>query len=226
MKSLLFLFVLVLLFAPVVSAANVDAEFTVPFNQKYDLKRQCYNNGTYCSSSAVCNATVFYPNGNTLISNSEMTNQIAFHNYTFAQGDLNQLGLYKTGITCNDPSGDIIGNAFNDFFFEVTGDGQQSSPFPYQIGIAVLAFALIVVGKINEELGFLQIMGSIAMVIFGVVTLWPGYSGINYSNLMGQGIGAIALGIGFWFMIENSFSRDKQAERFTQENDGRFHGFD
>ncbi len=61
------------------------------------------------------------------------------------------------------------------------------------------------------------------VLIVGVITLWPGYSFINYSNLQGQAIGYSSIAFGLYFLINDSFSRDKQTDKFSQdvEDDGR-----
>ncbi len=219
----IFILILLALVMPLVIAEEV---ITIPFNQEYDLKRQCFNNGTYCSSATVCNLTVNYPSGVNLVNNVLMTNQISFYNYTFPAVNISQFGRHISSVTCVDTGGDIHGNGFDTFIIEVTGDGGTERQFPIQIVFGLIGIALIVVGQFKEDLRIFQTFGGIMLMIFGVITLFPGYSGINYSNLMGQGLGMSGIGLGFYFLIERSFSRNKQAESFDQEfeDDGRFHG--
>ena len=55
------------------------------------------------------------------------------------------------------------------------------------------------------------------MMIMGVITIYPGYSFINYTTLLGKGLGFILIGLGFYFLIEDSFSRNKQEDRFESQ---------
>lgn len=205
---------------------NAEIELTIPFNQEFDLKRPCFNNGTYCSSSAICNVTISYPNGDTLTSNQRMTNQLSFHNLTLTNFNISQLGIMPTTMICNDPGGDIKGNAVDTFEIEVTGDGFKPNVFPIEFSIFILGIVLVFVGKFKEDLSLFTTFGGIILMVMGVVTLYPGYSGLNYSTLQGQLIGVGGIGVGFFFMIERFFSRDKQVEYFDQDDDGRFHGND
>lgn len=223
--SLLFFLFLVL---PLVSAQEITTDdITIPFNQLYDVKRQCFNNGTFCSSTATCNLTIINADGHADVANLEMTNQIAFHNRTIL---VNALGIGTGTMVCEDSGGDLDGKNFDQFRVEVTGDGLKFQVFPYQFFILIIGIFGIGLGKWKEDLGLLQIMGAIIVMIFGVITLFPGYAGINYSNLSGQSLGIASLGIGFWFMIEQSFSLSRQVESFQQDDDGRdlddgrFHG--
>lgn len=223
--SLLFFLFLVI---PLVSSQEITTnDITVPFNELYDVKRQCFNNGSFCSTSATCNLTIINSAGHADVANLEMTNQNAFHNRTIL---INALGIGSATMTCEDSGGDLDGKSFDQFRVEVTGDGLKFQVFPYQFFILIIGIFGIALGKWKEDLGLLQIIGSIVVMIFGVVTLFPGYAGINYSNLIGQSLGVASLGIGFWFMIEQSFSINKQVETYQQDddgrdfNDGRFHG--
>ena len=53
----------------------------------------------------------------------------------------------------------------------------------------------------------------------GVITIYPGYSFINHTTLLGKALGFILVGLGFYFLIEDSFSRNKQEDSFDAEND-------
>ncbi len=176
--ALLFIFLLVG-FSSFVFAKSL----VFPFNQELDLKRPCFNNGTWCSTSAVCNVTVFYPDDSVLVNNQLMTNQISFHNFTITNTDINKIGIYSTSITCTDTGGDLAGNGFETFTFEVTGDGLKSSPFPIEFSVFLLGIVLIIVGKSKEDLRFFQFLGSILVLIMGVITLYPGYSNFNFANV-------------------------------------------
>lgn len=70
----------------------------------YDLKRPCFNNGTYCDSSFACNFSMFLPNGTTVINNQEMTNQVSFHNITLSAVDTQIKGTHAATMICTDGS--------------------------------------------------------------------------------------------------------------------------
>lgn len=218
MRRVFVLLVFLLSVLPLVSAA---IEFEHPFNKELDLRRPCFNNGTYCSGSAVCNLTVEYPaNFGLLLDNQIMTNQNSFHNYTFTATQINRLGVYEASMVCSDGSL----NGEDTFEFQVTGDGNESNVFPTELSLLILGLFLIGVGTMTEKLRMFKFLGAILTMVMGVVTLYPGYSGLNYSNLQGLALGSIGIGFGFYFLIQDSFSFDKQVETFSQEDDGRFHG--
>ncbi len=213
MKPLIFLF-LILLVLPLVSA---QTELTFSFNDEVDLKRPCFNNGTFCSSSALCNITVIYPDGNLLLDNEPMTNQVSYFNKTIAQGGINQLGFYPSIMSCCD-----LGNCGADTFdIEVTGDGLPNQVFPIQFVIIILSFFLIGLGYFFDGLRMFKHVGSIILMILGVITLYPGYSFINYTTLFGKAIGFSAIGLGFYFLIEDSFSRDDQEQTYSEFSERR-----
>jgi len=211
---------LFLIVVPLVSAQEV---ITIPFNQEYDLKRFCFNNGTYCSASAICNLSIYYPHGNPLVNNQVMTNNVSFHNYTLFASQINRLGDHIAQMSCIDSAGDIVGNGFQTFTLKVTGDGFQKDKFPLEFVILGFGILLIIVGKMKEDLSLFQHVGAIIIMVFGVITLYPGYGNINYSNLTGQSLGFGTIGLGFWFMIERFFARDEQMEYYdSQPEEGRF----
>ena len=220
------LIALVFVFVLVGSFVIAEVELTIPFNQEFDLKRQCFNNGTFCSSGAVCNATIFYPDGTVLTNNQEMTNQNSFHNLTLTNFNISQLGIMSASMVCDDPNGQLIGSNFDTFEIDVTGDGFKSLPFPLEFSIIALAFILIGVSYTTDRLRLFRVIGGIMAMAMGVVTLYPGYANLNYSTLQGLIVGLTTIGLGFFFTISDAFSFDKQVDHFDQEDDGRFHDID
>ena len=53
-------------------------------------------------------------------------------------------------------------------------------------------------------------------MIMGTLTLFPGYNFINHTNLFGLSLGTILIAMGFYFLVEDSFSRKGQQEGFGQ----------
>lgn len=225
-KKVMVLLALCVFSLTIVSAADL----TFPINTQIDLKRPCFNNNSFCSTSAFCNLTMFYPDGELWINNNQTTNQISFYNFTLQKSDNKKFGVHQAIMVCCDPNGDIKGCGKDTFTIEVTGDGQSFNVFPYQFIILIGGILLIISGKWKEELRLFKHLGSIIVLIIGVVTLYPGYGFLNYSNLIGQVVGFSAIGFGFYFLVEDSFSRKKQAEWVQQDweevDDGRFHSND
>lgn len=205
-------------------------ELRFPYNTQFDLKRACFNNGSYCSSIAQCNITVIHPSANILLDNAPMTNNVSFHNITVFQDSNNELGIHQASMACCDN-----GACGTDTFeIEITGDGFEADIFPLEFSILIAGLVLIVVGTTQEKLRLFKHLGAILVMVMGVVTLYPGYANINYSTLQGLALGSGSIGLGFYFLIEDSFSRDEQQEGFAQPNqkenkdleDGRFHDND
>ncbi len=200
-----------------------DIEETIPFGTNFNLHRPCTNNGTQCSPVAVCNISMIYPRGNTLFENVSMTNEGGGRfNVTLSQENVSELGVYKAYSCCTD--GGLSG--CDTFEVEVTGDGFNSQQFPREFFFFVIAFGLMVAGVFSDKLRIFKHVGAMFLMIMGVVTLYPGFANINYTTLIGKGIGFGAIGLGAYFFIEGSISRDEQEERFSQKqnipDDGRF----
>lgn len=93
--SIIFLILFLLSF----SFINAE-DFTYKQNSIIDLQINCYINGSYCSNLSICNLTLSYPNNTIMVFNQQMTNQIAYHNYTLPDSSIN--GIYPTSIVCCD----------------------------------------------------------------------------------------------------------------------------
>jgi hypothetical protein len=215
MKKILLVLMLGIFLISFVSAID----YTFPYNTEYDIKRPCFNNGTFCQSSFTCNVTYLYPDGSVVLDNVQMTRTATYYNVTITQSLNNKLGVYQGIMSCTD--GTVSGG--DTFEAEVTADGFKSIPFPWQFAIFGLGFILIASGKVNRDLSLFQTAGSVIIFLMGIITLYPGYSGINYSTLMGLGLGTIGIAGGGYFMIEGSLSRDKQVDTYDYQDDGRFH---
>ena len=217
MKSpFLLLFLIFLIGIPFISASD-----TIYFqvNTEFDLKRPCFNNGTYCPISSTCNITISHPDGSLMITDTDMTADTSFFNITITQEQNDALGIHRGTMVCCD-----VGDCgFDTFNIEITADGFQARQVPFQFLVVILGFVLIGVGLIQERLRILKHAGSMLVFIMGVLTLYPGYSFINWTTLMGKALGFIFIGLGGCFFIEDSFSRDKQVDYYDQEDDGRFH---
>jgi hypothetical protein len=141
----IWLFALMLLVLPLVSADVYEAETNI------SLTQSCYNNGTYCSGSAVCNISVFSPTGEVLVNNLEMTNQNAFFNYTLSDSNTSEFGDYEYRIMCEDSG---LSN-FGIFAFEVTPSG--TSPTTAHAIFYVIAFIFSIVFFLLALLGGIKL---------------------------------------------------------------------
>lgn len=213
MRNWIFVIVLVFLIVPLVSADNQlpEAQYYAQQYSFLDINRGCIMNGAYCSPSTNCNLTLYNPNGNVLLANKPMSNNISFYNVSV--GQLIDFGYHKADMTCsiNNLSGS------DTFYIEVTADGKPSQTFPYQIVIIIIGFILTLIGLYIKEYSIIKNIGSIMMMVMGVVTLYPGYSYINNTTLTGWMIGVITIGLGFFFLMSDYFAEDKQQEYYSQE---------
>ncbi len=192
---------------------------TFQHNNAFDLKRGCSDLGFFCDSSFNCNITLIYPDGTILRDNQLMTDATSYRNITIVQSENNQLGFIKAIQSCN--NGTSAG--LETFDIAITADGKKFQVFPTQFPVILLGFLFIILGIVttNERLRLFKHIGSLILLVMGVVTLYPGYSFINWSNLMGKSIGFSLIALGFYFLIEDSFSRSEQSERFQQDFEER-----
>jgi hypothetical protein len=198
--------------SPLLSATT---EEVFQFNKQFDLKRACSDNGFFCGNSFNCNITLIYPDGTLLKNNELMTNFVSYRNITITQSQNNQLGIIEVIESCNN----VSDAGLDTFEIEITADGKPSQIFPTQFFPIILGFLMIAFGLFQERLRLFKHVGSLIIMVMGVITLYPGYSFINWSTLMGQTLGAVFIGLGFYFLIEDSFSRELQEEYYSQDNE-------
>jgi hypothetical protein len=193
-----------------VSFVTAEEDPTFQFNTDFDLKRGCSVSGFFCGPSFTCNITLVYPDSSLLRDNVLMGDQGSYRNISIPSVENNQLGFMRAIQSCNNGS-----NAgFDAFDVAITADGRKFQVFPTQFVIIILGFLLVGAGFITDRMRLLKIAGSMLLMVMGVLTIYPGYSFMNYSNLMGWGLGVIIIGIGAYFLLEGSFSRDNQDEHF------------
>ncbi len=220
MKFIMFLTLLVLI--PLVSSQEDVTSFTFKQGEDVNFSFVCLTpTNDYCSTTTQLLMTLeksSQSGGNLiLLSNHSLTGNPTFFNTTLPTLET---GKYSAIIISP-------GSNFNEsqFTYLVNDTGRNENVFPIQFSILGLGLLLIIVGKFREDLSMLQHIGSMMVMVMGVSTLYPGYSGLDGSNIQGLALGSSSVAIGFWFLIERSFSRKKQDENFTQdavEDDGRF----
>lgn len=101
--KILMIFVMLLLVLPMISAQE-EPKFLTKVGVELDYKDNCFNNGTFCNPTSLCNLTVLYPNSTILLDNQPMTNQLSFHNFTFTGEEINAVGFYQSIVICKDGS--------------------------------------------------------------------------------------------------------------------------
>ncbi len=202
---------------------SMASALTFQQNNAVDIKIICINAG-FCSASGFCNVSVFSPQDITLLNGIQATqsSNLAFHNFTLNSTQTSSLGEYSVGGFCKDGSVTQL----VDFNFDVTANGKPFQAFPNQFAVIALGFILVMFGLFNQRYSLLQKMGSIILMVMGVLTLFPGYNFINHTTLFGLALGSALIGIGFYFLIEDSFSRTEQEERFNQDQGGREEEFE
>lgn len=97
---------------------------------------------------------------------------------------------------------------------------------PIEIVILAIGYILMMFGASNGRFRIMKYLGSILCMVIGVVILYPGIEGIARSSLIALALGTISISLGFYFLIEDSFSHDRQVDHYNQHDDGRFHDDD
>ncbi len=213
MKKLMLVFIIgMMLLVPTVLSLS---DPTFQFGKGFDLKRSCSDRGFFCDSVFDCNITLVYPDGTLLKDNELMTDSTSYRNITISELENNQLGIVSAIQSCNNGT---VGGLEN-FNVVITADGKEFQIFPQEFTIIIIAFLLISCGLLIERLRLFKHIGGMLLMVMGVITLFPGYSFINYTTLLGKALGFSLVGIGFYFLIEDSFSRDDQDNSFEG---GRF----
>lgn len=193
---------------------TIISSLTFQQNKEVDVRIVCINAG-FCSSTTDCNVSVFAPDQELLLSGIQATPtaNLASYNFTLNSSQTVQLGEYTVGGFCLDGS---VTNVI-DFTFDVTADGKPFEKFPNQFAVILLGFLLIAFGLLDPRYTFMKSMGSLILMVMGVLTLFPGYNFINHTTLFGLVLGSTLFAIGFWFFIEEAFSRAKQEPKFDQD---------
>ena len=183
-KLILFIFIGILLVLPLVIADEQDHDYTFKLNQQVDLKRPCWNNGTYCTAAATCNLTVLYPNSTILISNEDMTNSVSYFNKTLTP---TVTGLYFCIMTCEDAAE----HGSETFYFDVTLSGVDPGASNPMVSLGIIAlifgiacFFLFISSQLNDAGP--KIFFLLASFVFMIGSLAVSYVIAFESNLASQ----------------------------------------
>lgn len=139
--------------------------------QIIDYKKNCINNGAYCSDTAACNITSYYPNGSLMIGNKLMSNNGYYYNYTFQTFNScnDYCGIYRIDISCYDGGK----NGTQTFYAEVNPTGikpsdQRTSTTGRAIwiifGIAIMLFVAFLLIQNNAAKYSLLVFSMIMLV--------------------------------------------------------------
>ena len=231
--SLLFLFFFLLVLTPFVSAIppvqtnintaiGVQVEFTeiefIENNQFHLFNAHAFNisNGLELTNDTTsCVFSMFDNVGFHVINEVSMNYEMDAMDwdYNVTATNFTRNGEYEGLIHCNTST---IGG-FVSFGFEVTQDGFEDVSFPKQFSVIAFGLILIMFGILNVRYTLLKHMGSLVLMVMGILTLYPGYNNISHTSLFGLALGSALIAIGFWFLIEDSFSRAEQEETFEQD---------
>lgn len=197
-SSTLIFFMLALLFvSPLILAETntIDVQDVFKSGQTVDYKKPCFNNGTYCSSSATCNYTMYYPNNDLLIDNKPATNKIAYYNYTFVAPAT--IGIYKVDMTCIDV--DLKGS--ETYYFEVTGSGFNNT-IGFYFFILLVSAGIIISGFMIKD-AWIAILGTFGLYFLGIYIILNGIMGMkDFVTTWATGI--ILLGIAGYISVNSA----------------------
>ncbi len=146
-------YVIILILMAIIPLISAVETLTYQIDTNITIRESCHNNGSLCSSSAICNITVFNPKGVNLVDNLAMTQDpsLAFFNFTINSTDSDTIGFYRYDIVCSD-----VGNTnFGSFNLQVTGGGVDPS-LPQVITNGLL-LAIIVFVFIFNVWGFTRL---------------------------------------------------------------------
>lgn len=203
-RVFLFLMLFLVLISPV--SAVVQDLGTIKQGKSVNLIQTCAS----CTFNNI--TAILDPSATQLIGNNAMTRTGSVYNFTLDASNTSEMGRYIiNGI------GDLEGtNEIWSYIVTVTADGKPFQAFPNQFSIILLGIILILFGLLDTRYRLLKHLGSTIIMIMGVLTIYPGYNFINHTTLLGLSLGTILIAIGFYFLIEDSFSREKQQEWFGQ----------
>lgn len=190
-------FLLLFLFFPLLSSAT-DTQLiddTFQLNEVINYAKPCITNDTYCSSTSICNYTVFYPDNTIYLENVQADNHTSYYNYSMV---FTELGIYRIDLVCIDGAT----NVHDTFYAQITGSGFNET-FGFYILLLVLSFGMIIWGlKIRDAP--ITIFGSFIVVMLALYTLFYGITGIK-DTIYSHAVGLILLGFSMYILVRSSY---------------------
>ena len=193
MVKKLMLVMIFLIVIPMICATPTYKQNTV-----LDLKVPCINNGTSCSSSALCNTTIINPEGNLIVNNQEMSRNLSTFNYTLTPTQTFILGQYEFLVTCTDGTD----SAASDLTFKITPSGFMENSF-FLIVIVILSAGVIILGFRLADPP-LVVLGSFGLYFLGIYILFNGILGVK-DLITTWAIGLIVLGVAMYISIKSAW---------------------
>jgi len=192
MKQYLILGLLLLMVFPMVSADNIG---TFQQNQEMQITNYCQaGDCTYINLTSITSPS---PESILVNYNDAMTNNAQTFNYTYTP---TKLGTYSF-TSCGNPGGTVVCDSDT---FEVTPSGLTGN-LGFYVLFLVLSLGLIVLGYYVED-AWIIILGSFALVLFGLYVLFYGLAGMK-DTAYTWGIGIITLMLGAYFGIRGAIEK-------------------
>ncbi len=184
--SLFFLFLIIVI--PTISGASDTqlADDIYKINSIVNYAKPCYNNGTYCSSAAICNYTVRDSGGVIRLDNVVATNKISYHNHSM---NFDKLGMWVIDMMCCDG----VDCGSETFYAQITGSGLNDNVAFYVIVFAT-SLIFIMIGFWKQDIP-ITLLGSFIMLFLGIYSWINGIAGIRdltYSSSISMIIVAIS----------------------------------
>jgi len=193
---MLFLLVFITTF---VSAADTVA-YTYKVSNEINVKNPCFNNGTYFSSGATCNITIFDTLNALIVNDQGMTNQLNFFNYTMDNGNVTwPQGRYRATMVCLD--GGKGGS--QTFLFDINSNGQSTNTNLTIFIVLALASVLILLAALLVENEYLGFISGALFVVTGLFVIIYGIG--NWSNMYTDAVGWVTLGLGLLFLLAAAY---------------------
>lgn len=171
-------------------SASIGEMQTIKYNSCISLSQICSN----CTYNNI--TSIRFPNGTENAYSPEIAMSKTGITYLYNFCDTSQFGVYIIN-----GKADLDGQlTLWNYELDDTADGNPYQAFPYQIIIILFGVALIIVG-IYARSHLVIYCAATILVVIGILTLYPGYSYINYSNLLGLSLGIISIAIGFFFFF-------------------------
>ena len=212
---------------PPIFTQFVDEGLTIDFvkitiqqqNKDFQYNFHVFNtsNGIRLTNSTTsCNFHLFMNDGVHIIQEMSIPFDVSGEDWelTVKGNNFTRLGEYAYLVDCSSTEG--LGGSVS-VGFEVTADSKERDTFPVEFSIIFFAFLMIAFGITEERRKLFKYAGAIMFMVMGVKVAWEGFGFINYTTLTGQLLSTVLIALGFYFLIEDSFSRDDQDQHFTQK---------